>query len=103
MSLEKPQVSDISENMTQFIIYTNSTFLCPYCIRAKQAFTDHNYSFEERDIASPPVKAELLASRPSARTVPQIFLANGYYIGGCDDLVTLIEQGRLDIIIDANT
>ena len=33
-------------------------------------------------------------------TVPQIFIA-GRHIGGCDDLVTLEREGRLDELIAA--
>lgn len=87
----------------QFIVYTNSAIRCPYCIRAKQALTEHSYLFEERDIADPTIKNELLEKRPSARTVPQIFLMNDTHIGGCDDLLRLIDQDKLDILIELNT
>lgn len=88
--------------MTGIVIYTNSAIHCPYCIRAKQALTDLNYVFEERDIVDPAIRDELLAVRPSARTVPQIFITD-YHIGGCDDLLFLIKEDRLAIIVELNS
>lgn len=85
----------------QLIVYTNSNIRCPYCIRAKAALNENSYTFEERDIANPVIKAELLARRPSARTVPQIFVAaDGTHIGGCDELVGLIKEDGLDLLLE---
>lgn len=74
-------------------IYTKD--YCPYCDKAKllldQLITDYN----EIDLTSEPAKLdELLSRRPSARTVPQIFI-NGQGVGGCDDLYALHDQGKL--------
>ncbi len=64
--------------------------------------TELGHAFVELDTAQPTIRAELMARRPSARTVPQIFLADEY-IGGCDDLFDLINQGVLDLLIGAHT
>lgn len=85
----------------KFIVYTKSTIACPYCARAKQFLTDRGYGFIERDIAEPETMAELLKKRPTARTVPQIFLMNDYHIGGCDDLMRL--QYEIDTLIELNS
>jgi glutaredoxin 3 len=86
-----------------FIVYTNSGILCPYCDRAKRTLAEHGYKFEERDVLDPAVRAELKVRRPTARTVPQIFLENDYYIGGCDDLLLHVKNDTLDLLIEANT
>lgn len=98
---------ELVENDTpspKLTIYTNSNIQCPYCIRAKQALLGGSYVFEERDIADPVVKAELMEKRPTARTVPQIFLIDGTHLGGCEDLLILMEkkdgQSTLDLMID---
>lgn len=96
-------MNSMDDTSLQLIVYTNSQIRCPYCVAAKKALTDGNYRFEERDIANPEIKSELLRKRPSVRTVPQIFLINDTYIGGCDDLLSLIRQDRLDTIIDLNS
>ena len=85
----------------QLIVYTNSNIRCPYCIRAKAALTERSYTFEERDIADPVIKQELLTRRPTARTVPQIFVASdGTHIGGCDELLGLIREDGLNLLLD---
>lgn len=87
----------------QFLIYTDSRYRCPYCLKAKYALTSNSYTFEERDIADPIIRDELLAKRSTAHTVPQIFLASGdVHIGGCDDLLRLIREDSLDIMIEMN-
>jgi len=85
----------------QLIVYTNSNIRCPYCIRAKNILIEQSYTFEERDIADTLVLAELLEKRPTAKTVPQIFLANDTYIGGYEDLIAIIN--KLDLLIELNT
>jgi glutaredoxin 3 len=87
---------------TMFTLYTTSAFICPYCKRAKATLIELGHEFVELDTAQPLIHADLMKRRPNARTVPQIFLADEY-IGGCDDLLRLIEQGVLDLLIEANT
>jgi glutaredoxin 3 len=85
----------------QLIVYTNSRIHCPYCIRAKNVLSERSYTFEERDIADPVILEELLKKRPTAKTVPQIFLINDTYIGGCDDLLAMIDT--LNVLIELNS
>jgi glutaredoxin 3 len=94
-------MNSMDETRPQLIVYTNSRIRCPYCIRAKNVLTERSYTFEERDIADPVVLAELHQKRPTARTVPQIFLANDTYIGGCDDLLATLST--LDTLIELNS
>jgi glutaredoxin len=66
------------------LIYTKDS--CSFCEKAKSLLTDLNLEYEERNIANPEIKRELLLRVPNARTVPQIFI-NGVYIGGYTDLL----------------
>jgi glutaredoxin 3 len=84
----------------QFIVYTNSNIRCPYCVRVKNALTENSYTFVERDIADPVVKQELLTRRPTARSVPQIFLLDGLHIGGHDELISLIKENGLNLLLE---
>ena len=58
---------------------------CPYCDRAKALLTQKGIVYEERSIGNGWTKEQLLASVPTARTVPQIFL-DEEYVGGYDNL-----------------
>jgi len=69
---------------------------CPYCYRAKALLEDKGVVLTEYDVTmGGPKRAEMIARAPGATTVPQIFI-NGQHIGGCDDLLALDRQGRLD-------
>ncbi len=82
------------------VVYTNSNIDCPYCVLAKTLLFEHAIDYEERDIADPVIKAELLKRRPTARTVPQIFIGE-HHVGGCDDLITLMNgRGGLELLIE---
>lgn len=43
-------------------------------------------------------RAEMIARKPDARTVPQIFIDN-QPIGGSDDLAALEREGKLDALL----
>ncbi len=69
---------------------------CPYCTKAKVLLDTLGVAYTEYDITRDAEKqAEMLERRPSARTVPQIFIG-GQGIGGCDDLYALHTAGRLE-------
>ena len=79
--------------MARVEIYTKD--YCPYCDKAKLLLDQLLAEYMEIDLTATPAKLEeLLERRPSARTVPQIFI-NGQGIGGCDDLYDLHAQGKL--------
>ena len=74
---------------------------CPYCTRAKALLDSKGVAYEEYDVTlGGPKKAEMLARVPSARTVPQVFIA-GAAVGGSDDLAALDHAGRLDALLSA--
>lgn len=83
--------------MPQIDIYTQP--LCPYCARAKALLTQKGVAFNEIDSPRGSAKREEAISRSGGRTtVPQIFI-NGQHVGGCDDLLALDADGRLDKLL----
>ena len=78
-------------------IYTKST--CPYCIRAKKLLELKGAAFEEVPVDFGGAKRAEMIQRASGRTtVPQIFI-DGRHIGGCDDLMNLERDGKLDALL----
>lgn len=84
--------------MSSVTIYTKAT--CPYCIRAKQLLNNKGVNFTEIDMfsVSDADKAKLAQKTNNYRTVPQIFIGEKF-IGGCDDLTKLDNDGLLDILL----
>ncbi len=80
-------------------IYTKT--FCPYCWRAKHLLDGKGVEYREIAVDFGGETREQMIQRANGRmTVPQIFIA-GRHIGGCDDLVTLEREGRLDELIAA--
>jgi glutaredoxin 3 len=79
-------------------IYTKD--YCPFCTKAKVLLDQLGMAYDEIDLSkNPDAMAEMVARRPSARTVPQIFI-NDAGIGGCDDLYALHAAGKLVGLVD---
>lgn len=83
--------------MPKIEIYTTTT--CPYCVRAKMLLDSKSLTYTEIDVCNPSMR-ELMIKRANRHTVPQIFI-NGNHIGGCDDLISLNNQGELDKLINS--
>jgi glutaredoxin 3 len=80
-------------------IYTKPT--CGFCHMAKRVLTAKGVSFTEVNITAQPEKrAEMIQRAKGSSTVPQIFIG-GKHVGGCDDLMTLDRQGKLDALLSA--
>jgi glutaredoxin 3 len=78
-------------------IYTK--LYCGYCYRAKRLLENKGVDFTEHDITlGGPKRAEMLARKPDARTVPQIFIGDRA-VGGSDDLARLDREGKLDSLL----
>lgn len=85
--------------MAQIEIYT--TFMCPYCARAKALLEKKGQSYNEIDVSYDAAKREEMTSKAGGRrTVPQIWI-NGTHVGGCDDLYALEREGKLDPLLAA--
>ena len=85
--------------MPTITIYTKD--YCPYCVKAKQLFTQKKQSFTEIDVTRDADKLqEMLAKSNGKRSVPQIFIGE-MHVGGCDDLYALNQAGKLDPLLVA--
>lgn len=73
--------------------------MCGYCTRAKHLLDSKGVDYTEYDVTlGGAAKRDMLARKPDARTVPQIFI-DGRAIGGSDDLAALERAGRLDALL----
>ncbi|WP_046006182.1 glutaredoxin 3 [Pseudoalteromonas rubra] len=83
--------------MNQVVIYTKD--YCPYCHRAKALLDSKGVTYTEYDIgAQPELREEMINKANGGHTVPQIFIKE-QHIGGCDDMVALEAQGKLDALL----
>jgi len=80
-------------------IYTKMT--CGFCMRAKRLLDMKKIQYKEYAVdLGGPRKAEMVDRAGGRMTVPQIFV-NGRHVGGCDELMALEQQGRLDELLAA--
>jgi glutaredoxin 3 len=78
-------------------IYTKT--FCPYCWRAKMLLESKGVAFTEISVDFGGADKETMVQRAAGRTtVPQIFIGERH-IGGCDDLMALERDGKLDPLI----
>ena len=85
--------------MAKVTIYT--TPICPYCVRAKRLLKDKGAPVEEIDVfMNSQARAEMEKKSGGRRTVPQIFVGDTH-VGGCDDLLALDREGKLDPLLRA--
>jgi glutaredoxin 3 len=80
-------------------IYTKLT--CGFCYRAKKLLEMKRVPYEEYSVdLGGAKKAEMVQRACGRMTVPQIFI-NGRHVGGCDELMALEYQGKLDELLAA--
>ena len=85
--------------MAQVTIYTRPG--CGYCARALQTLQTKGADFTQIDVGADPSKrAEMVQRAGGASTFPQIFVGEKH-IGGCDDMMALEHQGKLDDLLAA--
>jgi glutaredoxin 3 len=78
-------------------IYTKG--YCPYCHRAKALLEQKGVDFIEYPIDQQPELRDVMINRANGgHTVPQIFIEDAH-IGGCDDLIALNNQDKLDPLL----
>lgn len=87
--------------MPEIEIYTQPW--CPFCARAVNLLTRKGVPFREIDAPHGTEARQEAARRSGGRTtVPQIFI-DGRHIGGCDDLMALERQKKLDPLLGSGT
>jgi len=78
-------------------IYTKT--FCPYCWRAKMLLESKGVAFQEISVDFGGAEKEAMLHRANGQsTVPQIFIGE-FHVGGCDDLMALERDGRLDALV----
>ena len=85
--------------MATIEIYTKAS--CGFCVRAKRMLDMKNIDYREIavDRGGAP-REEMIQRANGGTTVPQIFIA-GVHIGGCDALMELEYDGKLDALLAA--
>lgn len=85
--------------MARVEIYVKTT--CPYCVRAARLLEAKGVAYQVHVVDSGGAKKEEMVKRAGGRTtVPQIFI-DDRHVGGCDDLLALERQGKLDPLLAA--
>jgi len=80
--------------MKSVTIYTSA--LCPFCWRAVNLLKQKNISFKEISVGmNAKLRKEMIQRSGGATSVPQIFIAD-QHIGGCDEIMALEQNGKLD-------
>jgi glutaredoxin 3 len=78
-------------------LYT--TRFCPYCVRARSFLDARGVEYEDIAVDHDPQLRREMTRRSGRVTVPQIWIGE-QHIGGCDDLLQLARQGRLDALLE---
>jgi glutaredoxin 3 len=82
-------------------IYTKT--FCSFCWRAKGLLESKGVAFKEISVDFGGAEKARMVERAGGRTtVPQIFI-DGTHVGGCDDLMRLEYDGKLDALIGMTT
>jgi glutaredoxin 3 len=80
-------------------IYTKP--YCPYCSRAIGLLEQKGVAFTEIEAAFDPEKRQEMIQKSGGRaTFPQIFIGDRH-VGGCDDMLALEREGKLDDLLAA--
>lgn len=74
-------------------LYT--TRFCPYCVRAKSLLDHKGVTYTEIAVDSDPELRREMVNLSGRTSVPQIWIGE-HHIGGCDEMMLLERQGRLD-------
>lgn len=83
--------------MQPVTIYT--TPYCPYCIRAKMLLDERGVTeLNEIRIDQDRELRKQMIERTGRRTVPQIYIGD-HHVGGCDDLIALDREGKLEALL----
>ena len=83
--------------MADVTIYTRQ--MCGYCSAAKRLLDDKGVAYVEHDASfSPELRKEMIQRANGRSTFPQIFIGDRH-IGGCDDMMALDDDGKLDALL----
>lgn len=86
----------MAQNKVEIYYWTT----CPFCRRALGLLDQKSVQYTGYDITGDEAaRAKMVERTGGPKSVPQIFI-NNKLIGGCDDLHTLEEQGKLDGLLN---
>lgn len=77
-------------------LYT--TRFCPFCVRARGLLDQKGIAYEDIAVDQDAGLRREMMVRSGRDTVPQIWIGE-QHIGGCDDMLLLERQGRLDELL----
>jgi glutaredoxin 3 len=84
--------------MTHVTLYTRP--FCGYCSRAVSLLRAKGVEFTEIEAGFSPKARHEMIERSGRHTFPQIFIGETH-IGGCDEMMELDRQGKLDALLAA--
>lgn len=85
--------------MVDVTIYTRQ--FCGFCTAAKHLLDSKGVEYTEHDATySPDLRQEMISRANGRSTFPQIFIGD-VHVGGCDDMMALERQGKLDPLLHA--
>lgn len=84
--------------MAHVTIYTRP--FCGYCAQALSVLEQKGADFTEVEAGMDPAKRQEMMQRSGRSTFPQIFVGE-QHIGGCDDMLALDREGKLDPMLAA--
>lgn len=85
--------------MADVTIYTR--MFCGFCSAAKHLLDKKGIAYTEHDATYEPELRKEMISRANGRsTFPQIFIGD-VHVGGCDDLMELEHEGKLDRLLQS--
>ena len=87
-----------SGSMAHVTIYTRP--FCGYCARALALLSEKGADFTEIEAGMDPALRQEMMQRSGRSTFPQIFVGD-QHIGGCDDMMALERDGKLDGLLAA--
>jgi len=94
--MTEQEVSSLS--MAHVTIYTRP--FCGYCARALALLDEKGADFTEVEAGMDPNLRQEMMQRSGRTTFPQIFVGE-QHIGGCDDMMALEREGKLDALLTA--
>ena len=89
MICRRKNVLLVKDNIMNIEIYSKPN--CPFCVRAKEWFNRHGYTYTENVLYNEDQFLAMCQKVPGARTVPQIFI-DEKHIGGYDDLMKIADN-----------
>jgi GrxC family glutaredoxin len=84
-----------SERHGEYEVQVYTTRRCPFCTKAIDLLEAKDIGYTEINIENEPDLRAEMENRAERTSVPQIFIGD-FHVGGCDEMYTLEEEGKLD-------